>query len=192
MKIVALSISGLIRITSQLAVAAGPSMVDPDHYRSIYSDRRAHGVGDVVTILVIEAAAAESRADSSVDREFDLNASVIQDDDVPKAGLNLSREVTGEGATRRSGQIRAQLSARVERVLDSGDFLVRGDQSITINGEQQRIRVEGVARPWDIASDNTVLSSRLLNPKIEFVGEGWVEGSQRPGLLERLVRFLGF
>jgi flagellar L-ring protein FlgH len=173
------------------ALAGATSLVNPETYRSLYSDRRAYGVGDSLTILVLESAAAESRAESSTDRSFDINAGLLEDDDTPRAGLNLSRETVGEGATTRVGSLRAQLSARVEKVLDTGDFVVRGEQTITINGEQQRIALEGIARPWDITSDNTVLSSRLLNPRIEFLGEGWVDGAQRPGVLERLARFLG-
>jgi flagellar L-ring protein precursor FlgH len=172
------------------ASAAG-SLVSSSHYQSLYADQRASREGDLLTVLVIESATAESQARSGGDRSFDFSASLIKDDDVPKAGLTLDHDADSQGSTTRSGAVRAQISTRVERVLESGDLEVRGVQRITINGEEQRLLVEGIVRPWDISADNAVLSTRLLNPRIEFLGEGWVNEGQKPGLLERIARFLG-
>lgn len=173
------------------AQGAGTSLVDVQHYQSLYGDQRGVGEGDVVTVLVVESATAESQALSSGDRSFDLSGSLIKDDDIPKAGLSVDHTVSGQGRTTRSGAIRAQISTRVERVLATGNLLLRGVQSITINGEEQKLSVEGEVRQWDINADNAVLSSRLLNAKIDFIGQGWVTDGQRPGLLERIARFLG-
>lgn len=176
-------------------VAPGPIWADDDwelaNYRSLFADPRATSPGDQLTVLIAHSSQAESRAQSTTDKGFDFNASLIEDDETPRAGLNFDRSSSGEGLTRRQGSLRAQVSARVEQVLPNGDFVIRGMQAIVINGERQTITVNGVARPIDIASDNSILSSRLLNSEIVYSGEGWVEKGQRPGLLQRIASFLG-
>lgn len=84
------------------------------------------------------------------------------------------------------------ISARIDQQLPSGDLVLHGSQVITVNGEQQRISLQGTVRPVDIASDNTVLSTRLSESKIDFVGEGWVARNQKTGFFGRLLQFVGF
>ena len=55
---------------------------------------------------------------------------------------------------------------------------MQGQQGLVINGEEQSISVEGTLRTEDIDSDNTVLSNRLTNARIEFTGEGIVSDAR--------------
>jgi flagellar L-ring protein precursor FlgH len=68
---------------------------------------------------------------------------------------------------------------------------VTGEQLVEINDETQRIRLEGRVRPQDITENNSVLSSRLSDAKISYVGDGVLAERQKPGWLARLLIWLG-
>jgi flagellar L-ring protein FlgH len=161
-------------------------------YRSFVSDQRAARVGDPVTVLIVETSTAESRADSAEDSEFGIEAGITDAVGTTHGGVSLDTESSGAGRTARAGRLTAQLTAKVERVLESGDLFIRGTQAITINGEQQIIKLEGSVRPLDVSAKNTVLSTRLADARIEYLGQGWVADNQKPGLFRRILQFIGF
>lgn len=173
-------------------VSAAKSLYDAERYRPLVQDAKAANVGDLVTILIVEAASAESRSDTSSDADFGIDVGVLSAAGPASAGVSAGTSSGGAGRTTRSGRLQGQVSARVEHRLPSGLLHVRGRQQITINGERQEITVEGFIRPEDILPNNTVLSSRLSDARIRMDGEGWVSASQRPGLFRRLLHFMGF
>ena len=185
-----------ILIVAALVLGAVPALAEnlyqPAKAASLVSDQRARAVGDILTVLLVETTTAESKAGTSEDASFELQAGVRDASGANFGGLNLGSESNGEGRTARSGKLRGQVSVQIEQVLENGNVRVRGEQLLTINGEQQRISVEGLARAADIAADNTIASSRLVNAKIEYNGEGWVGRSQKNGWFRRLLVFLGF
>jgi flagellar L-ring protein precursor FlgH len=185
---------GALSIALLVAAGAAPaeSLYNPAKYQSLTSDHRAHEVGDALTVVVVEAATAESKADTSSGSGFSVDGGLTDAAGLSRAGVSIDTDSTGSGKTTRTGSVTAQLSVQVERKLDSGNLFVRGAQLITINGEQQRINLEGIVRPIDIAADNSVLSTRLMDAKIEYAGQGWVARNQQPGLFARLLRFIGF
>ena len=66
-----------------------------------------------------------------------------------------------------------------------------GDQDIEINGEKQTINLTGRVRSNDVDDKNTVLSSKIANAKITYVGNGVLADSQHKGWLSRVITFLG-
>lgn len=184
----------LIALAVTVAFAAptgAENLYDTSRAQSLVADERANKVGDVLTVLLVETTTAESRADTSEEASYSLEGGVQDASGITSGGVNLGTESNGQGRTARSGRLRGQVSVQVERVLESGNLLVRGEQLLTINGEQQTISIEGVARPADIASDNSIVSTRLVNARIEYNGDGWVARSQKNGWFRRLMVFLG-
>jgi flagellar L-ring protein precursor FlgH len=105
-------------------------------------------------------------------------------------GLGLGGTFDGGGQIARTGQLLARISVVVDRVDEVGKLHVRGDQDIDLNGEHQRIHLEGLVRPDDIAPDNTVLSWRVTDAKISLLGKGILGRSQSPGLIGRIMHWL--
>lgn len=186
---VVLAIALLLSFFSEDSISA--NLYDPASPPSWVSDARARKVGDAVTILILETSSAETQADSTEDNNYNLQASISDSRNSITGGLEFDQGGSGRGRTTRAGRVRAQITARVNQRLENGDLMVGGSQLITVNGEQQLIAIEGVVRPVDLTADNTVLSSRLMNSRINFNGEGWVTDTQRPGWLRRLLRFIG-
>jgi flagellar L-ring protein precursor FlgH len=84
------------------------------------------------------------------------------------------------------------MSVSVVGVAANGDLLVAGEQVLEINSDRQKIRVEGRVRPLDISDANAVLSSRLADAKISYLGDGDLANRQRPGFWSRLFQWAGF
>src|SRR5439155_1307606 len=68
----------------------------------------------------------------------------------------------------------------------NGNLYVRGDKIVSVNRENQHIVLSGTVRPEDIASDNSVLSSRLADARIDYYGSGVVGDKQNVPLTHRL------
>ena len=168
------------------------SMLVEHTYRSLVAEDKAAHVGDVLTVIVQEAASASSSADLRAERSFRVAAQMTASKAEPySAAAATDTRSDGVGRTQRSGRLLAQLSVSVTDVKENGDLLVRGEQSLRINGEEQLITLTGVVRPRDISEGNTVVSSRIADAKIQFHGKGFVARQSRPGWLARFFSLLG-
>ncbi len=79
------------------------------------------------------------------------------------------------------------MSARIIQVLPNGNLVLRGSQEILVNNEKQYITIQGVVRPVDIGTDNTVLSTYIADARIDYTGEGDLSRKQREGWLSRFI-----
>ncbi|MCG8673553.1 MAG: flagellar basal body L-ring protein FlgH, partial [Pseudomonadales bacterium] len=105
--------------------------------------------------------------------------------------LDLGMQRGSGGFTRREGELRAQVSATLVEQDERGYFLVKGNQNITINGEEQIIALEGWLRPHDVDQNNVVLSTRLADAKIEYQGFGDKSDTEKPGFVSWLLNKVG-
>jgi flagellar L-ring protein precursor FlgH len=78
----------------------------------------------------------------------------------------------------------------VTEVLPNGNLRVAGEKWLTLNQGEEFIRVEGIVRPTDIATDNSVSSLEVADARITYNGKGPLNDANRPGVLTRL--FLKF
>lgn len=173
----------------QATLAAG--IYQSNTYTPLTSDFRSFHVGDLLTVIIVESATAQSSATSSQSRDFGLTGTGQLDSAQHSIGGTLNRQSNNNGSTERKGSLQAELSVRVQSVAANGDLVLHGAQTILVNGEEQRIQLSGVARPIDVSADNVVLSTRLSNAQIEYVGRGFVDRSQRQGLISRFLDYLG-
>jgi len=173
----------------------------PDYYR----DLKAYRVGDIVTINIVETSKASKQASTQADKEYTLGAGISAllgyETKVPHRGganfnpstmlaANTASGFKGSGTTTRNEDMTAQMSARVIQVHDNGDLTIRGTREITVNYEKQYIILEGIVRPSDISSDNTILSSYIADARISYTGKGVLSAKQRPGWLARFVDYV--
>jgi flagellar L-ring protein precursor FlgH len=181
-------------IASALLFAMAPAapalaQAAPD-FAALASDRVAHRVGDTLTVLVIESSTASRSAGARSSRSISVDAEARRVT-AYQAGLEIAGGFAGEGANGRSGALLAQLSVTVDAIEANGDLKVSGQQILNIDGERMRIRLTGRVRPADISTQNAVLSSRMAGVVIDYDGEGVLTRSTRPGLLVRILNFLG-
>jgi flagellar L-ring protein precursor FlgH len=163
--------------------------------RSLFADQKANRVGDAVTILVVEESRASNDSKSSSSRESALSlaaAGKVGSTSLPEVGLSLGtgNSFKGSGATQTLGSVSAKISARVDSLLPNGNLCVSGNRTISINGEDQVIKISGIIRPSDIQPDNSVYSYNISDASIVFEGSGMIDRSQSPGWLTRLFHWL--
>ena len=189
--------SYLIRFVWLLALLTGVNAVhaenlyEEESYRSLISDRRAHKVGDVLTVLVVENSSATATAGTGTDKSNDLGFRFSIPNRQESSSLGLEEGFDGQGKIARSGKLLAQISVTVKDISQNGDLLISGDQLIEINEEKQSINLQGKVRAIDIDERNTVLSTRIAEAKIKYVGDGVLAESQHKGWLSRIISFLG-
>lgn len=182
---------GVVTIFLAASAASAANLYDPANPPVWAADARASRIGDPLTVIVLESSSAENRADSSEQNDYALKASLADSVNKITGGVEFGQDGGGKGRTTRAGSVRAQITTQVVGRTEAGNLIVRGSQNIAVNGEKQTIAVAGVVRPIDIASDNSVLSTRLMDADIRLSGEGWVSDTQKPGWFRRLFRFLG-
>lgn len=170
---------------------AGPQPASD--YQSLFADRRAHAVGDVLTIDIAEKTSASKSADTSADRTASNNASVSALAGLPgksflgsllKAGSSSTFE--GKGASSSNNDFTGIITVTVTRVLSNGNLEVSGEKEIGINQGSEYIRFSGVVNPATIAPDNTVQSTQVADAHIEYRGKGYIDEAQTMGWLARL------
>lgn len=174
------------------AAMAQGSMFNDKNFHSLVSDHKAYRIGDALTVLVIESAAASSSVDTSANRSTDLGMrgqTLGQQQRGLGASVNSGSDAGGQVV--RSGRVTAQITVTVKGMTDNGELLVDGQQTVDVNGEAQNISVSGRVRPKDISDGNSVLSSRLADAHITYTGQGYLADKSKPSVLSRVINWLG-
>lgn len=142
-----------------------------------FSDKRPLRVGDILTIQVDEAVnATESlmqNGASQRSQDMALNANVITGPLGPQKGFSTSLNNNSQdgGQAGRQGDLTATISVRVQAIEPTGLVRIKGQKTISVDGRNQIIELEGVVRPEDVSAQNTVPSSRLAETVISYKGK---------------------
>lgn len=184
-------IASVALLLTVATASAGSLWTDGD---SLFADRKARRVGDLVTMIIVERAQATQSASTEAGKEGSVQVGPISIADlvpvVPAIGGSGGDNLRSRGSTTRGGSVNARMTAQVVDVLANGNLIIEGRQTIIVNGEEQIIVVSGQVRPQDIAPDNTVLSTFVADATIAYYGTGPVGDKQQPGLLTRLFNWL--
>ncbi len=173
-----------------------------------FENIRARRVGDMLTIKLVEETNASKKSSTNVDKT--TNTSITAPSifgtttrfDLPGAlplastkNLNLSadldsaHEFEGSGDTSQSNEFSGDITVTVYEVLPNGYLLVRGEKRLGLSEGNEYIKLSGIVRPVDIDASNTVLSTRLADPTIVYVGDGPIASSNTMGWLAKF--FIG-
>lgn len=160
-------------------------------YRAWIADRRAYLPGDVLTVIVMETSNAQTGADLASGKAIKTALEANYNRDKYEVGLGLRGHGKTEAKTGRHGKIKAALTVRIKEAFPNRTYAIEGYQRITINGEQQRICLNGIVREDDISAQNTVLSTRLADAHITYAGNGSVSDAQRHNFAYKFLSFMG-
>lgn len=171
---------------------------------SLFEDTRARRLNDLVTIRVLETIAGSGKADTATGRKSEVDAKVdtifgIPNDlnfrnlfgrgntFSPSVKGSMESDFKGSGETTREGKLIGTITAKVVEVMPNGNLVIESRKEITINHEKQILVLRGMIRTEDVMVDNTVLSSKVANAEVFFVGDGIIQDKQRPGWLARFL-----
>ncbi|MES9959631.1 MAG: flagellar basal body L-ring protein FlgH [Sedimenticola sp.] len=172
--------------------------------QSWFEDRRARRVGDMLTVKLVEKTDASkttatnvSKANTNTITNPTILGSTPQFDTpsiIPLASnsnnnlgtsLSSSSSFAGAGDSAQSNNLTGDITVTVVEVMPNGYLAIRGEKRIGINQGNEYIKVSGIVRPADIDSTNTVLSTKLADPTLVYVGDGAVADSNAVGWLSR-------
>jgi flagellar L-ring protein precursor FlgH len=163
---------------------------------SMVSDVKARSRGDIVTILVVEKVDAKRARNTSTSRAESGDGSVDQivypnvgtlNGQKPKISFSSKRSFAGGGSVTDSGTVSATVAAQVVDVMPNGNLILSGAKEVTVSGEVQVVTLTGIARPQDITTDNTVLSTNLAEARVHITGSGPLNDAQRRTMVGRLL-----
>ena len=157
------------------------ALVDP------FADYKARTLHDLLTISVsVQTTAAQSgtvnnsRAFANNSAITGLFGGISTANTNPLLAANSSESLKGGGQTSSNTTFSTSLTGEVIAVFPNGNIVVEGHRQIFMNNQHEEVIVRGVARPGDIAPNNTVASSSLSNLEIELKGKGIISDSVRP------------
>lgn len=186
---------GLLLLSALLTAmpARSESLYQEGSFRPLTADNKAFRVGDALTVQVLENSSANTSVETGTRRNNDISASLVPGNGhaVGPWGIGAQGSFTGGGRTQRANRLLATLTVTVQEILPSGDLRVAGEQLLMVNDEQQRVIVEGRVRPLDIADSNVVLSTRIADARITYVGDGDVSERSRRGWWRKLLDGFG-
>lgn len=181
--------------------SAGASLWNQDP-ESMFGNRRAREVGDLLTVLVSIDDEAQILNDTQRNRlsERELDAPAIlglpqwADLQLPAgASLNPGIDIQsqeryrGQGIMRRQDRVTLRLAARVTDRLPNGDLVIEGRQAVQVGRDQRTLSVSGIVRPEDISRQNFVQHDRIADADIRYVGGGPLSRTSRLGFGHRLL-----
>ncbi len=169
---------------------------------SLFEDRRARRLNDLITIKISENISGSNKADTVTDKsstrdlgisssglESLYNADLISTDDDVSTSLSYSstNSFDGSGETTQEGTLTGTITARVVSVQNNGNLVIDSRKEITINNEKQVLVLQGVIRPDDILADNTIISDKIADTRLYLVGDGIITEQQTSGWLGRMA-----
>ena len=157
---------------------------------NLFEDRKAHRVGDVITVILTERMAAQKKAENEINKSSSTSiANPMMFGRSGIAGINTgvelggSSDFEGESDANQSNSLTGSITVTVADVLSNGLLAVRGEKWITLNNGDELIRLSGLIRPDDVGADNTVPSTRIADARITYSGTGAFANASKPGWL---------
>lgn len=179
--------------------AGDPSYQDRNYRRSMFADKKAVGVGDLLSIVVQENSTAtkdvstktakKSTADVSIDKFlFSPAASglLTKGGVFPGLKFNAANDFDGSGSINNSEKIVARVQVVVKDVLPNGNLVVEGHRQTAFSGETQDIVIRGIVRATDVTPANTVFSYQVANATIQIASKGTASNSAKNGWFNRI------
>jgi len=161
---------------------------------SLYRDKKAFKVGDVLTVRVVESASASHQVGSDARKKASSGVSwgSRRSQGVPFQDFQISGDesVKGGGRSMRKGNLTGWLTVRVSEVLPNGNLVINGNRVIIVNDEKQIMEITGIVRQDDVSSENTVLSTHIADAQIKYSGKGGISEKAKLGLISRLLSML--
>ena len=166
----------------------------PATSESLYKDKKAFKIGDVLTVNVMESASASHNANTKASKTSSAGVSwgAQKSTGVPFQDFSISgkENMQGGGGSARSGDLTGHITVRVAEVLPNGNLVINGNRVITVNDEKQIMEITGIVRPEDVTAENTVLSTLVADAQIKYTGNGAVSEKAKVGLMSRLLSML--
>ncbi|WP_323659198.1 flagellar basal body L-ring protein FlgH [Aliarcobacter butzleri] len=160
---------------------------------SLFADKKDLQIGDIIQIVINEdlTAKSDNKRELTNNRNNSLGGGLLTPmgtntlggavgNITNKVNENLGVNFGTESSTSDKGKVKTQynetfettISAIIEETYQNGNYYIRGEKEMLIEGQKQKIIISGVIRPYDITSDNSINSSQIANLKLLYNKDG--------------------
>ncbi len=157
-------------------------------YTGLVEGRRAHAVGDPLTIVLTEQLSTSKTAASKTQKTGAFNAVPptagpfsFLDPNALKASGGSS--FNGQGNASQTSTLGGEVSVTIAEVRPNGTALVKGEKRLTLSQGQEWVQVSGIVRLGDIDTDNRVRSTQVADARVTYTGNGSIGRASRQGWL---------
>jgi len=157
------------------------------------SDKRAHQVGDILTVQLNETFSSTKSVTSQSAKEDSVGAEAAPTGILRNfAGLggsvSKSNSFKGSGSASQSNSLTGFISATVVKVYPNGNLEIKGQKRLRLTDGSECVRLAGIVRPQDISASNTVSSNLIAEAQIEYVCSGTLSNESTPGWGSKFIR----
>lgn len=163
-------------------------------YAPLHFGQRAHKVGDLVTVVLLERTSTSKSTSAATARDGSISLTP------PSAGpfsfnpnvLNSggSSSFNGGGDASQTSTLRGDLTVTIAEVRPNGTALVRGEKVMQFSQGEEWVQLSGIIRLADIDQDNRIASPRIADAQITYAGKGSIQRASREGWLSRFFNIL--
>ncbi|MCW5221707.1 flagellar basal body L-ring protein FlgH [Verminephrobacter aporrectodeae subsp. tuberculatae] len=161
-------------------------------YRPAFEDRRARGVGDKVTVQIVENVTASQKSSSTLDRSAKESAGISNLpfvhrtlSDLTALGANSASAFSGKGGTESANMFSGSITTTVVEVLPNGHLVVSGEKQIGVNQNVDVLRFSGTVDPLALLPGSVISSTQVADVRVESRGRGAQDQVQAMGWLGR-------
>jgi flagellar L-ring protein precursor FlgH len=181
------------------AVVQAQSLWNDATSRSMFADKRAQSVGDILTIIVQENTSSAKENSTKTAKSTGLDAAIntflyspaasgllTKGGKLPAINMSSKNSFDGGGQVQNSEKLTTRIAVRVVDVLPNGSLVLEGRRQTKIAGETTDAVLRGVVRSEDVMANNTVYSYNVADAAIQYLSKGPVSDSQRKGWFTKI------
>lgn len=184
---------------ASLSVAQAQSLWNDATSKSMFADKRAGSVGDILTIIVQENTSSAKENSTKTAKNTGLDAAIntflyspaasgllTKGGQLPAMKMASKNTFDGGGQIQNSEKLTTRIAVRVIDVLPNGSLVLEGRRQTKIAGETTDAVLRGVVRSEDVMANNTVFSYNVADASIQYLSKGPVSDSQRKGWFTKI------
>ncbi len=163
-------------------------------YNYLFSNEREYKAGDLIKVYVDENVVASQANETNLSKAAEIGGGFTAGGTYYAGSadgiMNLKSGQTGYGKAKQSGKLVGVISVAVTEVKPNGILKIKGEKTIEMNGNTQKMTLEGEVNPLDIMADNTIGSGEIYMLKVNYSGEGLLGNKSRGGILTQFLDWL--
>jgi flagellar L-ring protein precursor FlgH len=164
-------------------------------YAGLVTGTRARALGDMVTIVLVEATTTTKSTTGRTAREGSFGITPPTSgplDFLNPDALKAAAEgtFTGGGNAAQQSRLNGAVAVTIAAIYPNGTAEVVGEKQMMFSQGEEWVQFAGRIRLIDIDSENRLASSQVANARIIYSGKGAVQQASRPGWLSRFFNFI--
>ncbi len=172
------------------AVSAGAIYQAGSGYAGLVTGTRARALGDMVTIVLVEATTTTKSTTGKTSREGGFSVTPPASGPLDFLNPNALKAAaegsfTGSGNAAQQSRLNGAVAVTIAAIYPNGTAEVVGEKQMMFSQGDEWVQFAGRIRLVDIDSDNRLASSQVANARMVYSGKGAVQQASRPGWLSR-------